>query len=156
MLNFRKGKNNKRLTRMRYFPWMWRIQNRSNKQQILFEHTPNLTKKISMMSLSKELKLIASEINQFESRHTNNINWTFFACSAYQNSNLKDTVKICTMEEIFRNMSPSIQTWIDEFSNVVFAKVDLEYQDNSTLIELLPHLVNQGSKSDVEDNFDDF
>ena len=109
-----------------------------------------------MMSLSKELKLIASEINQFESRHTNNINWTFFACSAYQNSNLKDTVKICTMEEIFRNMSPSIQTWIDEFSNVVFAKVDLEYQDNSTLIELLPHLVNQSSKSDVEDNFDDF
>ena len=140
---------------MRYFPWMWRIQSPSNKQQILFERTPNLTKKISMMSLSKEFKRIASEINQFESRHTSNINWTFFACSAYQNSNLKDTVKICTLEEIFKKTSPSIQTWIDEFSNVL-AKVDLEYQDNATLIELLPHLVNQGSKSDVEDNFHDF
>ena len=53
-------------------------------------------------------------------------------------------------------MSSSIQTWIGEFSNAVFATVDLEYQDNSTLIELLPHLVNQGSKSDVEDNFHDF
>ena len=109
-----------------------------------------------MMSLSKEFKRIASEINQFESRHINNINWTFFSCSAYQNSNLKDTVKVCTMEEIFKKTSPSIQTWINEFSIVVFAKVDLEYQDNSTLVELLPHLVNQGSKSDVEDNFHDF
>ena len=117
---------------------------------------PNLTKKISMMSLSKEFKLIAPEINQFESRHTNNINWTFLACSAYQTSNLKDTLKICTIEEIFKKMSPSTQTWLGEFSNVAFAKVDLEYQDNSTLIELLPHLVNQSSKSDVEDNFDDF
>ena len=60
------------------------------------------------------------------------------------------------MEEIFKNMSPSIQTWIDEFSNVVLAKVVLEYQDNSILIELLPHLVNEGSKSDVEDDFHDF
>ena len=60
------------------------------------------------------------------------------------------------MEEIFKNMSPSIQTWIDEISNVVLAKVVLEYQDNSILIELLPHLVNEGSKSDVEDDFHDF
>ena len=60
------------------------------------------------------------------------------------------------MEEIFKKTSPSIQAWINEFSIVVFAKVDLEYQDNSTLVELLPHLVNQGSKSDVEDNFHDF
>ena len=60
------------------------------------------------------------------------------------------------MEEIFKNMSPSIQTWIDEFSNVVLAKFVLEFQDNSILIELLPHLVNEGSKSDVEDDFHDF
>ena len=60
------------------------------------------------------------------------------------------------MEEIFKNMSPSIQTWIDEFTNVVSAKVVLEYQDNSILIELLPHLVNEGSKCDVEDIFHDF
>ena len=60
------------------------------------------------------------------------------------------------MEEMFKNMSPLIQTWIDEFSNVVLAKVVLEYQDNSLLIELLPHLVNEGSKSDIEDGFHDF
>ena len=60
------------------------------------------------------------------------------------------------MEEIFKDLSPSIQTWIDEFSNVVLAKVVLEYQDNSILIELLPHLVKEGSKSDVEDDFHDF
>ena len=50
-------------------------------------------------------------------------------------------------------MSPSIRTLIDEFKNVVFAKVDLEYQDISTLRKLLPHLVNQNSKSDVEHIF---
>ena len=60
------------------------------------------------------------------------------------------------MEEIFKNMSSSIQTWMDEFSSVVLAKFVLEYQDNSILIELLPHLVNEGSKSDVEDDFHDF
>ena len=50
-------------------------------------------------------------------------------------------------------MSQSIQTLIDESKNVVFVKVDLDYQDNSTLIELLPNLVNQDSMSDVNDNF---
>ena len=39
---------------------------------------------------------------------------------------------------------------------VAFAKVKVEYQDNSTLIELLPPLVNQDSKSDVKDKFLDF
>ena len=38
----------------------------------------------------------------------------------------------------------------------LLAKVDLESQDNSTLIELLPHLVNQDSKSDVEDKINEF
>ena len=50
-------------------------------------------------------------------------------------------------------MSQSIQTLIDEFKNVVFVKVDLDYQDNSTLIDLSPNLVNQDSMSDVNDNF---
>ena len=53
-------------------------------------------------------------------------------------------------------MSPSTQTLIDEIKNVVFRKVDLKYQDNSTLIEVLPHLVHQDSKSDVKDKFHDF
>ena len=52
-------------------------------------------------------------------------------------------------------MSPSNQTLIDELKKVVFVKVDLEYQDKSTLIELLPHLVNQKTKSDVKDKFHD-
>ena len=51
-------------------------------------------------------------------------------------------------------MSPSIQTGIDEFKNVVFEKdVELKYQDKSKLRELLPHLVNQDYKSDVIDKF---
>ena len=50
-------------------------------------------------------------------------------------------------------MSPSIQTLRDEFDNVVFRKVDLGHQDNSTLKEILPHLINQDSESDVKDKF---
>ena len=50
-------------------------------------------------------------------------------------------------------MSPSIQTLIDEFKNVVFDKVELECQDNSTLVEVLPLLLNQDSKSVVKINF---
>ena len=53
-------------------------------------------------------------------------------------------------------MSPLIQTLIDEFNNVVFEKVQLEYQGNSSLIELLSHLLNQDSKSGVKENFQDF
>ena len=48
-------------------------------------------------------------------------------------------------------MSPPIHTLIDEFKNVDFKKVELEYQDFSKLIELLPHLVNQDSKSNLKD-----
>ena len=53
-------------------------------------------------------------------------------------------------------MSPSIQSLIDEFKSVVFAKVDLEHQNKSTLIKLLPYLVNQDSKSDVKANLNGF
>ena len=51
-------------------------------------------------------------------------------------------------------MSPPIHT--NEFKNVVFQRVEFENQDNSTLIGILPHLVNQDSKSNVEDNIHDF
>ena len=47
-------------------------------------------------------------------------------------------------------MSPSIRTLIEEFKNVAFAKFEVEYQDKSTLIELLPHLVNEDSMFDVK------
>ena len=53
-------------------------------------------------------------------------------------------------------MTLSIQTMTDDFKDVVFARVDLEYQDNSTLIELVPHFVNQDSKSDIKDKILDF
>ena len=53
-------------------------------------------------------------------------------------------------------MSLSIRTLMDKFKNVAVAKVEVEYQNNSTLKELLPHLVNQDSKSDVKDKFLDF
>ena len=72
-----------------------------------------------------------------------------FAYSAYQHSNLKETVRICSIWETFKNMSPLNFTLIDDFK-VVIKEVELEYgmQGNSTLIKLLPHLVNQYSKSD--------
>ena len=62
---------------MRYFPSMWRIKNWSNKQQIILTNQPNLTKNISMETLSKEFKPIALDINQFDNQHIKNINWNF-------------------------------------------------------------------------------
>ena len=47
-------------------------------------------------------------------------------------------------------MSLSYQTLIDEFENVVFEKVEMEYQDYSTVVEFFPLLVNQDSKSDIK------
>ena len=51
-------------------------------------------------------------------------------------------------------MLPSNRTLIDQLKNV-FTKVDLEYRDNSRLLELLTHLVNHDSKSDVKVIFPD-
>ena len=45
---------------------------------------------------------------------------------------------------------------MDELNIVVFAEVELEYQDNSTPRELLPLLVKQYSKSDVKEKFQEF
>ena len=53
-------------------------------------------------------------------------------------------------------MSPSIGTLIHKFKNPVFEKVELEYQDDSTPIKISTLLVNQYSKSDVKDKFQDF
>ena len=50
-------------------------------------------------------------------------------------------------------MLPSIQNLTDKFKNVVFDMDEVEYQDNSTLIELWPFLGNQDSNSDVRDKF---
>ena len=50
-------------------------------------------------------------------------------------------------------MSPSNRTLIDDFKNVVIANVEVEYQNNSTLIKNLPHMLNQNPKSDVKDHF---
>ena len=53
-------------------------------------------------------------------------------------------------------MSPSIQALIEEFENAVFQKLELEYHDNWTLIELSSRLVNPDFKSHEKNNFDDF
>ena len=39
--------------------------------------------------------------------------------------------------------------------NVVFGMVYLENQDNSALVKILPHVVNQDCKSDVKEIFHD-
>ena len=53
-------------------------------------------------------------------------------------------------------MSPSIPALVDEFKNIIFGMVDFEYPDKSTLVELLPQLVNLDSQSEVNDNFNEF
>ena len=53
-------------------------------------------------------------------------------------------------------MSPSIRTWIEEFKNAVFAKVEVENQDKPAFIKYLSHLVNQDSKSNVKNKLHDF
>ena len=53
-------------------------------------------------------------------------------------------------------MSQSIQTLIEEFENIVSRKIDLDFSDISSLIELLPHLIKEDSKSDVLDKFHEF
>ena len=55
-----------------------------------------------------------------------------------------------------KEMTPSIRTLIDESKNVILAKVEVEYQHNSTLKESLPQLVNQDSKSNVKDQLHSF
>ena len=64
-----------------------------------------------------------------------------FACSAYQHSDLKDKFSNSSIKETLKKMSPSTQTLIDELESVVSENGVLEYQDLSTLIELLPLLV---------------
>ena len=51
-----------------------------------------------------------------------------FACSAYQHSNLKDTIKKCSVYETFWNILPSIYT-IKKVKSVVFEEHELEWKD---------------------------
>ena len=53
-------------------------------------------------------------------------------------------------------MSPSIRILIDEVKYVVLAKIEVEDQDNSTQIEILPRLVNQDTQSEVKDQVQSF
>ena len=53
-------------------------------------------------------------------------------------------------------MSPSVLTLTDEFKKHVFEKVELEDQGILTLIDLLPHLLNKDSKTDVKVKFRGF
>ena len=53
-------------------------------------------------------------------------------------------------EESSGNITPSTQSLIEEFKSVEFEKVRLEEKGMSTLIEFLPFLANEDSKS--EDN----
>ena len=51
----------------------------------------------------------------------------------------------------WKHSKPLPQTLIDGIRTVVFAKIEMDYQDNSTLLGFLPHLVNQVTKFSVED-----
>ena len=79
-----------------------------------------------------------------------------FAYSAHQQSNLIGTVNECFFYEKFKKLSSSVGSLIDEIKKVVSMMVDLEYQEYSTVRDILPYLVNQDSKSDARDKFHDF
>ena len=53
-------------------------------------------------------------------------------------------------------MKASIENLIKEFIAVVFEKDELEFQEMSQLIALLPLLTNQVSNSDAENKFKNF
>ena len=57
-----------------FSPSMWRIKKGSKMQQIILTQKSDLAKNISMEILSKEFQLIALDIDQFQNRHTKNIN----------------------------------------------------------------------------------
>ena len=136
----------------RYFPSRWRIKKWSNKQQIIFKNKPKLTKSILMDILSKEFKPIAFEINQLENRHTKNIIWTFCMFSSSKFQSKRYSQKIFHLRNI-QKTSPSNQTLIEDFKKFFFEEVELECQDNSTPMEILPTLVNQDFKSEVKIKF---
>ena len=64
-----------------------------------------------------------------------------FSCSAYQNSNLWDTFKNCSLQETSKNISPSHQTLTEKVKSVVFQENEQQYQDTSILIPHFPFLV---------------
>ena len=49
-----------------------------------------------------------------------------------------------------------LETLIDQFKNVVFVMVNLEYQYKTTLEDLLPDSVNKVFKPDVENKLNNF
>ena len=106
-----------------------------------------------METLSKEFKLIACEsIQTLKIGILRKLIEPFcmFSLSIFQSKGYSQKF---FHQKTFRKMSSSIQTLIDGFKNVAFEKVEFECQDNSTLIELLPLLVNQASKSDKKIHF---
>ena len=144
-------KNNKRRSRTAIFSinvarrkW-WNI--RPNK----FTDNPLLTKVFWMETFSDELEPIATEIYEFESRQNKITNRMFSFWTIQSEYKIRD----CFILEIFKNLSASTQTLIEEFKSVAFEKHELEKQDISWLIVILPLLVNQDSESDVMDRFHD-
>ena len=104
-----------------------------------------------MKILSKYLKLIASELIQFEDRHTKNINWTFLHVQLSdipiwkKQSEFVPTMKLSS--DVTANSHP------DRQNQYCFSKkVKLEHQDNLTLRKLLPKLANRDSKSISKNN----
>ena len=70
---------------LRCFISIWRQKRQSNIQPITFTNISFLTKIISMELLSKEVKLIASEIYEFDNRRNLNTNQTFLHLQPIKN-----------------------------------------------------------------------
>ena len=115
----------------------------------------NSDKSISMKTLSVEFRPVA--LQRLMSLEIDKIrtligHFRMFSLSTF---NLRATIRDRSIKEISNNMSPSIQTLIEEFEHVVFEKGELEYWDVSWLKTLFPLLVIQDSNSDVENRLHD-
>ena len=101
-----------------------------------------------METFSKEFKPFVLEINQFQCRHTKNFFEPFCMCSLSTFQPKEHCQNLFHLGNIKQDFSVNL---IDEFQHVVFENVELEKQGKSTVIKLLPHLVDQNSRSDVKD-----
>ena len=80
-----------------------------------------------------------------------------FANSTSWHSDLRHIIRGCSIPKRSKTMKPSIQTFIEEVESVISVKKEYEYRETSKkMIALLLILVNQNSKSDVTENFNNF
>ena len=119
----------------------------SNTHQITSKKEPVIDKKVSIEKLSEEFKPVALENYEFEDRRNKNIKKILLHFRIIKIPIEKTQSEIILSKKHLKK-TLSIQTFIEEFTFVVFEKG--EYRDILIAKALLPLLVNQDSNSVVE------